>query len=189
MKDFKNDIEACIKTLNEGGLILYPTDTVWGIGCDATNELAVKKVYQLKKRPDEKAMIILVAGEKEILKYTNSANIAIFEFLQKQAKPTTVIYNEATGLAKNLIASDGSIAIRICKEPFCFDLIKKFGKPVVSTSANISGFSASKTFTGISSEIKAGVDYIVKYRQDDIAPAQPSSVVRFKNGIPEILRP
>src|SRR5690349_4409775 len=139
MSDFETDIEHCLDVLEQGGIILYPTDTVWGIGCDATDTTAVQKIYALKARPDSKSMIVLVAEEKDILKYVASPDIAVFDYLQKTNKPTTVIYDGAISLADNLIAADGSIAIRIVRDKFCRHLIKRFRKPIVSTSANISG--------------------------------------------------
>ena len=189
MVSFEKDIELCLKVLKEGGLILYPTDTVWGIGCDATNADAVGKIYALKKRPDEKAMIVLVADEREVLKYVASPDLQVFDYLQETKKPTTVIYDGAIGLADNLVAKDGSIAIRICNEDFCRHLIKRFRKPIVSTSANISGEPSAKLFSHISDEIKNGVEYIVNYRQDDISIAEPSSVIKWSNGKVEIIRP
>jgi len=189
MVDFEKDIEQCLKVLKDGGLILYPTDTVWGIGCDATNADAVEKVYALKKRPDEKAMIVLVADEREVLKYVASPDLQVFDYLQEAKKPTTVIYEGAIGLADNLVAKDGSIAIRICNEDFCRHLIKRFRKPIVSTSANISGEPTAKLFADISDEIKQGTDYIVNYRQDDRTNAVPSSVIKWNNGVAEVLRP
>lgn len=189
MVNFENDIEQCLKVLKAGGLILYPTDTVWGIGCDATNAAAVQKVYALKKRPDEKAMIVLVADEREVLKYVASPDLQVFDYLQETKKPTTVIYEGAIGLADNLVAKDGSIAIRICNEDFCRHLIKRFRKPIVSTSANISGEPAAKIYTDISDEIKKGVDCIVNYRQNDKTIAAPSSVVKWNNGVVQLLRP
>ncbi len=189
MVNFENDIEQCLKVLKDGGLILYPTDTVWGIGCDATNAAAVQKVYALKKRPDEKAMIVLVADEREVLKYVASPDLQVFDYLQEAKKHTTVIYEGAIGLADNLVAKDGSIAIRICNEEFCRHLIKRFRKPLVSTSANISGEPAAKIFTAISAEIKKGVDCIVNYRQDDKSIAEPSSVIQWVNGTVKIIRP
>jgi L-threonylcarbamoyladenylate synthase len=187
--DFEKDIQSCLAVLKNGGTILYPTDTVWGIGCDATNVKAVEKIYQVKKRPDEKAMIVLVAEERDVLKYAANPDLAVFDFLQQHPKPTTVVYDGAIGLADNLIAKDGSIAIRICNDPFCKHLIKRFRKPIVSTSANISGQPVAKLFSEIVPEIRAAVDYIVEYRQDDKTIAAPSSVVRWNNGAVTILRP
>ena len=175
----EDDLQSSIEVLLKGGLILYPTDTVWGIGCDATNEAAVAKIFDLKKRAEIKSFIVLVANEESILEYTNQTNIKIFDYIKGVHQPTTVIYEQAKGLAKNLISSDGSIAIRICKELFCNKLIQAFGKPIVSTSANISGYPTPLIFTDISLDIKDGVDYIVRYRQDDQSIQQPSSIVKW----------
>jgi len=186
----EKDIEQCLKVLREGGLILYPTDTVWGIGCDASNSNAVEQVYRLKKRTDSKAMIVLVAEEKDILKYVAHPDPAVFDYLQQTKKPTTVVYEGALGLADNLIAKDGSVAIRICQDIFCRHLVKRFRKPVVSTSANISGEKTAFTFADITEEIKTGVDYIVQYRQDDKTIATPSAVVKWnRDSTITILRP
>jgi len=189
MQDHKTDIENCLKTLTNGGMILYPTDTVWGIGCDATNADAVEKIYKLKKRSDEKAMIVLVAEERDILQHVAAPDLSLFDWLETRSKPTTVVYEGALGLADNLTGKDGSIAIRICKDEFCRKLLKRFRKPVVSTSANISGIPAPGNFKEISEEIKKGVDYIVKHRQEDESPAQPSAVIKWENGNVIILRP
>ncbi len=187
---FKNDITNCINCLNEGGIILYPTDTVWGIGCDATNEAAVNKIYTLKKRNEEKSMIILLADEKDILHYTDHANAVIFDYIKGIHKPTTVIYDAAKNLAPNLINKDGSIGIRIVKDEFCAALIKEFGKPIVSTSSNISGYPAPAFYIDIDVQIKSGVDYIVQHRQDDLTPASPSTVIKLgKDGAIQIIRP
>jgi L-threonylcarbamoyladenylate synthase len=177
--NFENDIEACLNVLQDGGLILYPTDTVWGIGCDAANEDAVAKIYQLKKRSDEKSMIVLLADEKSILKYVTQPDLAVFDFLKQTDKPTTVIYQGATGLAENLINKDGSIAIRIVNDLFCKHLVKRFKKPIVSTSANISGQPSPSIFKEIDTAIKNGVDYIVQHRRDDSKIAEPSSIVKW----------
>ena len=185
---FEFDIERCLEVLRTGGLILYPTDTIWGIGCDATSEIAVDKIYKLKKRSDEKAMIVLVADERDIMQHVAAPDFPLFDYLETTSKPTTVIYEGALGFADNLIGKDGSIAIRICKDEFCRHLLKRFKKPIVSTSANISGVPSPKTFKEISDEIKNGVDYIVHYRQDDEIPAQPSSLIKWDNGKITVLR-
>jgi L-threonylcarbamoyladenylate synthase len=187
--NFENDIDRCLQVLKAGGLILYPTDTVWGIGCDATNAEAVEKIYQLKLRSDEKAMIVLVADERQVLQYVAAPDLQVFDYLQEVKKPTTVIYQGAIGLADNLVAIDGSIAIRICNEEFCKHLIKRFRKPIVSTSANISGQPAAKLFTDIAGKIKKGVDYVVQHRQDDKMLRSPSSLIRWENGHVTIIRP
>jgi L-threonylcarbamoyladenylate synthase len=189
MVDFEEDIVQCLTVLRNGGLILYPTDTIWGIGCDATNPVAVSKIFALKNRPDEKAMIVLVADEKDILQHVASPDMELFDYLQERTKPTTVIYNGAIGLADNLIAADGSIAIRICNDEFCRHLIKRFRKPIVSTSANISGQASPGIFSEIKEDIIAGVDYIVKYRQEDENPSTPSSIIKWENGVLTVIRP
>jgi L-threonylcarbamoyladenylate synthase len=175
----EDDLQSSLEVLHQGGILLYPTDTVWGIGCDATNETAIAKIFELKKRTDSMAFIVLVANEESILEYTNQTNIKIFDYIKGVHQPTTVIYEQAKGLAKNLIAADGSIAIRVCKDLFCNQLIQQFGKPIVSTSANISGYPTPLSFTDISLDIKDGVDYTVRYRQDDPTIQQPSSIVKW----------
>ena len=185
-----DDINECLEVLHSGGIILYPTDTVWGIGCDATNEKAVEKIFSVKKRNEEKSMIILVADEKEIVTYTNDPNAVIYDYIKGVHKPTTVIYDNAKNVAANLINKDGSIAIRIVKDEFCCKLIKLFGKPIVSTSSNISGFPPASFFEDIDIEIKNGVDYIVQHRQDDLTPSVPSSVIKIgDDGKIFIIRP
>ncbi len=187
---FKYDIENCIKVLSSGGLILYPTDTVWGIGCDSTNEEAVSKIYKLKNRNESKSMIILVADEKDILNYTNTTELKIYDYIKGIHKPTTVIYQNAIHLADNLINADGSIGIRIVKDDFCQELIKAFGKPIVSTSSNISGYPAPSMFSEIDILIKDGVDYVVQHRQEEQVPGKPSTVIKMnEDGSYEILRP
>jgi L-threonylcarbamoyladenylate synthase len=176
---FANDIKSCIDVLQNGGLILYPTDTIWGIGCDATNEKAVAKIYDLKKRPDEKSMIILLANEKDLHNYILQPNTKVLDYLKTVNKPTTVIYEGAINMAKNLINKDGSIAIRIVKDDFCKELITAFKKPIVSTSANISGHAAPQIFATIDSVIKNGVDYIVQHRKNDETPAAPSAIIKW----------
>lgn len=188
--EFENDIDQCLNILRDGGLILYPTDTVWGIGCDATNAEAVDKVYKLKQRSDEKAMIVLVADERDVLQYVASPDLRVFDYLQDATRPTTVVYDGAIGLADNLIGRDGSIAIRICEESFCKTLLKRFRKPLVSTSANISGEPTARIFIDIDDKVKNGVDYIVQYRQDDESIAAPSAVIKWNNdGTHVVLRP
>jgi L-threonylcarbamoyladenylate synthase len=187
---FNADIEACLTVLESGGLILYPTDTIWGIGCDATNEDAIAKIFALKNRPDSKALIVLIADERSLLQYVASPHIEVFDYIQGVSKPTTIIYENAIGLAGNLLAEDGSVGIRICADEFCKHLIKRFKKPIVSTSANVSGFPPPKVFTDIDIAVKGGVDYVVHYRQDDVTPVEPSAVVKCnKDGSFTILRP
>ncbi len=187
---FKNDIEAAVAVLRNGGLILYPTDTVWGIGCDPTNEEAVQKIYNLKQRNEEKSMIILVGEEKEILNYSNESTPVIFDYIKGVHKPTTVIYDKAKNLASNLVNKDGSIGIRIVKDEFCKALIQAFGKAIVSTSSNISGYPAPSYFQDIDIAIKNGVDFVVQHRQDDLTIAAPSTVVKLADdGSILVIRP
>jgi L-threonylcarbamoyladenylate synthase len=187
--EFENDIVHCLEVLKRGGIILYPTDSIWGIGCDAANPDAVKKIFDLKKRAATKSMIVLVADPGDINRYTSRPEHYIAEYLQKTTRPTTVIYEGALRLAENLIGEDGTIAIRIVREDFCRHLIKRFRKPLVSTSANITGQEPPVNFAAISLEIIQGVDYVVKYRQMDRLPAQASVLVKFNSrGEPTILR-
>jgi L-threonylcarbamoyladenylate synthase len=188
--EFLHDIEECLKVLQNGGLILYPTDTIWGIGCDATNNEAVEKIFQLKHRPDKKTMLILLADERDILTYVSQPDLKVFDYIKDVKRPTTVIYEGGTGVSENLINDDGSIAIRIVREAFCKNLIKRFRKPIVSTSANISGYPSPLVYTDIDQAIKSGVDYIVEYRRDDLTPVSPSSIIKWNvDGSYTIIRP
>lgn len=187
--EFNHDVEKCLEVLNQGGLILYPTDTVWGIGCDATNYEAVKKIYELKQRAAAKSMIVLLADERDIIQHVAGTDLSVFDYLDTVQKPTTIIYQGAIGLADNLVNEDGSIAIRIVKEDFCRHLIKRFHKPIVSTSANISGEPTPRNYAEIADTIRQSVDYVVEYRQDDDTIAAPSSVVRWDNGAITVIRP
>lgn len=177
--DFQPDIETCLQVLQSGGIILYPTDTIWGIGCDATNAAAVSKIYALKQREETKSLIILMADEREVLKYTSQPDLRVFDFLKQQQKPTTVIYEGPMGLAPNLSGSDNTIAIRLVQEPFCRHLIKRLRRPIVSTSANISGQPAPAHFGEVAPAILSGVDYAVQYRREDRSPAQPSAIIKW----------
>jgi L-threonylcarbamoyladenylate synthase len=186
---FKNDVDKCLQILQSGGIILYPTDTVWGIGCDATNENAVNKIVRLKQRPQHKSFVVLVAEEKDILRYTASPDLSVFHYLQTVNKPTTVIYEHALGLAQNVCNEDGSVAIRICRDEFCRHIIKRFRKPIVSTSANVSGEPPAACFSSINEAVKQGVDYVVQYRQNEETDSQPSSIIKWQNGNVVIVRP
>jgi len=186
--DFSNDIEQCLVTLNQGGLILYPTDTIWGIGCDATNEEAVEKVFVAKGRPSNKSLIILVADERDVLKYATNPDLRVFDYLQQTNRPTTVIYENAVGLANNLVSEDGSIGIRIVKDEFCRHLLKRFKKPIVSTSANASGQPSPSNFSDIDEKIKLKVDYIVQFRRDEKTKSISSSIIKWQDGKPVVIR-
>lgn len=190
MMHFENDLKHALTALRKGGLILYPTDTIWGIGCDATDEDAVQRIFGLKKRDGSKSLVVLMADVKDLGKYLSQPPPDMADIVGRFDRPTTVIYEGALHLAPNVIHDDGSVAIRLVKDPFCRHLIKRLRKPLVSTSANISGMLAPAGFYDIPPEIVAGVDYVVKYRQDDATRHQPSRIVRIgKEGKLEVLRP
>lgn len=189
-KEYAQDLRDAVATLRAGGIILYPTDTVWGIGCDATNPDAVAKIYDLKRRAESKSMIVLVDSANRANIYAREIPDVAFDMLELSDKPLTLILDGAKNLAKNLIAEDGSIGIRVTAERFSHDLCYRFGKPVVSTSANISGEPAAATFAEISKEIVDGVDYVVRYGRDSKAKAQPSSIIKINSdGEFKIIRP
>lgn len=185
MKQFENDITNSLAALRKGGIILYPTDTIWGLGCDATNADAIQKIYGLKKREEKKSMIIALATYDDIKNYVSHPSKKIIDFISAQKNPTTAIFKNAINLPPQLINEDGSIAIRIIKDDFCETLIKQFGKPLISTSANISGEAHPKNFKEINSAIKNGVDYIVQHRQNEIEVRPPSSIIKL-NGMDQI---
>lgn len=184
----KQDIDKSLITLKKGGTLLYPTDTVWGIGCDATNTDAVKKIYALKKRTESKTMICLVSDYKMLQNYINDIPKLADNILNYITEPTTIIYDKPIHIAKNLIAEDGSIAVRIVKEGFAHQLIKKLNKPIVSTSANIANNPAPKSFEEIPSAILKGVDYVVNlpHEKKDV---KPSAIIKLSNdGTIKIIR-
>ena len=182
------EINKALQVLKQGGLILYPTDTVWGIGCDATNAEAVKKVYELKRREDRKALISLVADDRMLKKYVNKVPDVALNILDVTDKPTTIIYDDAQNLASNLIAEDGTIAIRIPDDEFCYQLCRKLNGAVVSTSANFSGEPTPKSFKEISPAILKGVDYVVNLHHEKICN-KPSSIIKLSNnGVIKIIR-
>ncbi|SHI78155.1 L-threonylcarbamoyladenylate synthase [Mesonia phycicola] len=182
------EINNCLTTLKRGGLILYPTDTVWGIGCDATNADAVDKVFALKKRAESKSLISLVSDYKMLNQFVEEIPEVAYDILKYAAKPTTIIFDDPIRVAENLIAEDNSLAIRVCKDPFCNKLIRKFRKPIVSTSANISGQPTPKSFDQISPEILKGVDYVVNL-QPSKKSAKPSTIIKLTlDGKVQIIR-
>ena len=185
---FTIEVETALQALGKGGVILYPTDTVWGLGCDATNAEAIKKIYRIKQRDDSKSLIILVAEERDVLQYVAAPDLSVFDFIEKQTRPTTVIFENAIGLPDNLVAEDGSIAIRIVKDEFCRHLIKRLRKPVVSTSANISDQPTPQIFTQVSEKIKLEVDHIVQWRQNDTTLSAQSQIIKWSNGSVEFIR-
>lgn len=189
LPDFQEDIKQCLEVLRKGGIILYPTDTIWGIGCDATNSNAVKRIYALKQREDQKSMLVLLENPNLIVSYIDEMPEVAWELIEFSEKPTTIIYDKAKNLPSNLVADDRSIGIRITREAFTCELIKRFRKPVVSTSANISGHNSPTIFKEISEEIITNVDYVVKYRQDDTTKSKPSTIIKLgSSGLFKIIR-
>ncbi|MEM9648094.1 MAG: L-threonylcarbamoyladenylate synthase [Bacteroidota bacterium] len=186
--DFLPELDSAFNTLQDGGLILYPTDTVWGIGCDATNPEAVKKVYRLKQREDSKALICMVSNQAMLERHVKEVPEAAYDIMDLATKPTTIVFDEPQGIAENLIAEDNTIAIRVASDKFCQYLINKFRKPIVSTSANISGFPTPKSFKEIAPEILKGVDYVVNLPDKNKNPS-PSSIIKLGNdGLVKVIR-
>jgi len=185
----QNDLIKALEILKEGGVILYPTDTIWGIGCDATNEKAVEKIYRIKQRNDQKSMLVLLDNPNKIPSYINEIPEIAWDLIELSDKPLTIIFSGAKNLAPNIIAQDGSVGIRISNDPFNQNLIQKFRKPIVSTSANISSQTSPLNFAEISKEIIESVDYVVKWRQDDFSNSQASSIIKLEpNGEIHIIR-
>ena len=175
--------------MREGGVILYPTDTIWGIGCDATNEDAVRRVYEIKQRQDSKAMLVLVDSSVKVDFYVQDVPEVAWDLIDLADKPLTIIYSGARNLAANLLAEDGSVGIRVTNEDFSKRLFQQFRKAVVSTSANISGQPSPRNFSEISEEVKSAVDYIVGYRQEEMSNPKPSSIIKLdKGGVIKIIR-
>jgi len=175
--------------MREGGVILYPTDTIWGIGCDATNEDAVHRVYEIKQRQDSKAMLVLVDSSVKVDFYVRDVPEVAWDLIDLADKPLTIIYSGARNLAANLLAEDGSVGIRVTNEDFSKRLCQQFRKAIVSTSANISGQPSPKNFSEISEEVKSAVDYIVGYRQEEMSNPKPSSIIKLdKGGVIKIIR-
>jgi len=170
--NMQTEIDKTLATLKQGGIILYPSDTIWGIGCDATNTDAIAKIFKLKKRADTKALISLVASKEQLKSITKT-----IPDLDITSSPTTIIYPNIKGLGENLLSLDGTAAIRIVQDTFCQKLILSFGKAIVSTSANISGEMAPKQFSEISKEIKNNVDYIVNLRQNELMSTSSSIIL------------
>lgn len=188
VNNLTEEINACLKVLEEGGLILYPTDTVWGIGCDATNEGAVQKVYALKNRDDSKALICLVANNAMLERHVANVPELAYDIIDLSTKPTTIIYDGPKGVAKNLVASDKTLAIRVASDKFCQYLINKFRKPIVSTSANVSDEPNPKDFHEISESILKGVDYVVNLPPESLN-AVPSAIIKLGNdGTVKVIR-
>ena len=173
------EIGITAEHLNRGHVILYPTDTIWGIGCDATNSQAVQRIYEIKQRSDRKSMLVLMSDPEMLDLYLKWVPERALEIIRSTTKPTTIIYPGAIRLASNLLAKDGSIGIRITSDPFCRKLIESTGLPIVSTSANISGNPSPDTFRDIESGILEKVDHVVNWRQDEITPSGHSTIIRL----------
>ena len=183
------EIKKACQVMREGGVILYPTDTIWGIGCDATNEEAVRRVYEIKHRADSKAMLVLVDSAVKVDFYVQDVPEVAWDLIELADKPLTIIYSGARNLAPNLLAEDGSVGIRVTGEEFSKRLCQQFRKAIVSTSANVSGQPSPQNFSGISEEIKSAVDYIVDYRREETGKAKPSSIIKLdKGGVIKIIR-
>ena len=177
----KEDIQNCLNTLREGGIILYPTDTVWGIGCDASNPQAIQKIFDLKGRTSSKALITLVGSEVMLERTVINMPEIAWDLIESTNRPLTLIYDEVKGIAPNAIAEDGSCGIRLAKDTFCQQLIQRLGKPIISTSANISGEETPKDFRSISDTILKGVDFVVNYRQNEATSQKSSNIIKLKN--------
>ena len=185
-----DEVRKAVDQLSQGKVILYPTDTIWGIGCDATNPLSIEKIYRIKLRSDKKSMLVLVSDLEMLKVYVNEIPDRALEIIHSAKKPTTIVYPEALYLASNLVGEDGSVGIRVSSDPFCSRMIKAFGKPVVSTSANPSGEPSPGIFSEISPKIIHQTDHVVDWRQDETTTAAPSSVIKIDSqGNSIILRP
>lgn len=178
MNDIKTEVHNAFEVIRNGGIILYPTDTVWGLGCDASNSDAVKKIFNLKKRAESKSMITLVNGDRMLYQIFVEIPENAFHIWDLSEKPTTLILDNPRNLAKEIIAEDNSVGIRIVKEPFCFNLMERMKKPLVSTSANISGEPTPKSFSEINPEIIKGVDYVVNLHHDKKMD-KPSTIIKL----------
>ncbi|MDR3194194.1 MAG: threonylcarbamoyl-AMP synthase [Tannerella sp.] len=183
------DLKGACDVLRRGGLVLYPTDTIWGIGCDATDAGAVQRVYALKQRADRKAMIVLLDSPAKLEAYVEEVPAVAWDLMEVAVQPLTIVYAGARNVASNLPGEDGSLGVRITKEAFSSQLCRMFRKPVVSTSANVSGQPAPALFREIAEEIRTGVDYVVHYRRDETTPAKPSGILKLgAGGLVQVIR-
>jgi len=176
--DMQQEIDNALKIMIAGGIILYPTDTIWGIGCDATNSEAISRIYKLKQRTESKSMICLVNGERLLYQIFDKIPETAWQIMELSEKPTTLVLDKPRNVAKNLIAEDNTLGVRMIKEPFCFKLIERLKKPLVSTSANLSGMPSPHSFQEISPEILKGVDYVVNLHRDKICN-QASTIIKL----------
>lgn len=187
---YQDDIDAAVDVMRRGGVILYPTDTVWGIGCDATNAEAVARIYEIKRRADAKSMLVLVDSLAALESIIPEVPEVAYDMIELAIRPMTIIYDRARGVAPNLLAEDGSLGVRLCKEAFSAALARQMRTPIVSTSANISGEPTPMIFSAISQEIIDAVDYVVRYRQGDTKTAPPSQIIKLgSKGEVKIIRP
>lgn len=186
---YREDIKNCLDVLKNGGIILYPTDTIWGLGCDATNSSAVQKIFAIKSREENKSLLILVNNTEMLVRYVTEIPATASEIIDVSDTPLTIIYPEGKNLGEGVCAADGSVGIRICNDEFCNELITRFRKPIVSTSANFSGKPSPLHFGEIDKEITGNVDYVVTHRQNDRNKHTPSPVIRIeKDGSLKIIR-
>ena len=187
--EYGDDIKNALRVLRAGGIILYPTDTIWGLGCDASNAAAVRKIYGIKQREESKSLIILVNSVSMLERYVDNPPEVALQMAELSQKPLTIVYDRGRSLAEGVASADGSVGVRVCNDPFCEELITAFRKPIVSTSANKSGTDAPALFDEISEEIIAAVNYVCLYRQYDRSRLSASSVIRVSgNGAVKILR-
>lgn len=187
--NIEEDVSAALDVLKSGGVILYPTDTVWGIGCDASRSDAVKRIFDIKKRADSKAMIVLVDSPEKLDRYVEEVPEVALQLIDVAVRPTTIVYDGARNVARELVAEDGSIGIRVTTDEFSQKLCRALRRPLVSTSANLSGEHTAHFFSEISDEIKSSVDYIANTRRNDNTPSQPSCVIKVSSGgVIKILR-
>ncbi len=176
---FDDDLEAALSILKQDGTFLYPTDTIWGVGCDALSEIAIQKVFALKKRDQQKTFVLLMSDVKQLSHYIADPIPDLEGWLEQFEGPTTIIYPHAINLPDSLIAADGSIAVRITKDPFCRTLIRRLKHPIVSTSANLSGDKPAIVFADIHQELIHAVDYVVHWRREEVGPAKPSTILKL----------
>lgn len=175
------DLRNCLDVLNSGGLILYPTDTIWGLGCDATNSTAIQNIYDLKGRVNNKALITLVSSEYMLEKTVKNMPDIAWDLIEQSVRPLTIIYDEVSSISANALAENGSCGIRLVKNGFCHELINRFGKPIISTSANVSGTESPRKFSEIDNSILNGVNYVVNFGQNDTTHNKASNIIKLSN--------
>ena len=178
---YENDIKASVQSMQNGGVILYPTDTIWGLGCDVHDQKAIDRIIEIKKRAPNKSFVLLMTDIRQLSKYLANPLPDLEDLVAQFSEPTTIIYENAINLSEKLMGADGSIAVRITRDPFCRSLIKRLRSPLVSTSANISGMGGAPNFAGISEYIKKAADYVVRWRQDDLTERSASTILKLAN--------